>query len=99
MVALLYFCMYLFCKEFCCLGYFYFNIAKRKHIFDSSIKNIRNDCSLDSLNPVMLQLREMGLERNPFVVVSVIGQDLLSHGDAEAAIEVSLEITSNIMFA
>ena len=30
----------------------------------------------------------MKFERNPFVIISVIGQDLLAHNDAKAATEV-----------
>lgn len=39
----------------------------------------------------MGQLEEMKLGKNPFVVLSVIGQDLLAHDQAFHAVEVSCE--------
>lgn len=41
-----------------------------------------------SLEPVMSQLRKMRLDTNPFVILSVIGQELLSHDGAEDAVQV-----------
>lgn len=36
----------------------------------------------------MAQLKEINLDTNPFVVISVIGQDLLAHNHAKEAVEV-----------
>lgn len=42
----------------------------------------------DSLEPTYLQLQKMKLDKSPFVVVSVIGQELLTHGFHGAAVVV-----------
>nr|CAB3267334.1 tetratricopeptide repeat protein 28 [Phallusia mammillata] len=41
-----------------------------------------------SLQPVLLQLKGMNLESNPFVITSVIGQDLLAHNATSEAVDV-----------
>ncbi|XP_077398379.1 tetratricopeptide repeat protein 28 isoform X2 [Vanacampus margaritifer] len=41
----------------------------------------------DSLEPTYRQLRAMKLERSPFMVVSLVGQELLTHGFHAAAAE------------
>ncbi|XP_054613623.1 tetratricopeptide repeat protein 28 isoform X2 [Dunckerocampus dactyliophorus] len=49
----------------------------------------------DTLKPTYQQLRSMKLDRSPFMVVSVIGQELLTHGfhaAAAAALEAALKI-------
>lgn len=42
----------------------------------------------DSLEPTYQQLQKMKLDKSPFVVVSVIGQELLTHGFHGAAVVV-----------
>ena len=42
----------------------------------------------DSLQSVLKQLCDMKLEKQPFVILSVIGQDLLAHGQYQSAVEV-----------
>nr|XP_057912618.1 tetratricopeptide repeat protein 28 [Doryrhamphus excisus] len=49
----------------------------------------------ETLKPTYQQLRSMKLDRSPFMVVSVIGQELLTHGfhvAAAAALEAALKI-------
>ncbi len=42
----------------------------------------------DSLEPTYQQLQKMKLDKSPFVVVSVIGQELLTHGFHGASVVV-----------
>lgn len=42
----------------------------------------------DSLEPTYLKLQKMKLDKSPFVVVSVIGQELLTHGFHGASVVV-----------
>lgn len=44
--------------------------------------------SSDSLEPTYQQLQKMKLDKSPFVVVSVIGQELLTHGFHGASVVV-----------
>lgn len=66
-----------------------------------SCVSIINDCCLlllllsESLEPTYQQLQKMKLDKSPFVVVSVIGQELLTaghHGASVVVLEAALKI-------
>ena len=42
----------------------------------------------DTLVPVIDQLEQMNLEKDAFVVLSIVGQDLLAHDQCSMAVEV-----------
>lgn len=52
-------------------------------------------CASESLEPTYQQLQKMKLDKSPFVVVSVIGQELLTaghHGASVVVLEAALKI-------
>ncbi|XP_076800516.1 uncharacterized protein LOC143445353 isoform X2 [Clavelina lepadiformis] len=60
------------------------NVNFLKALIEAALKSPLKE----SLATVMTQLKEMNLENNPFVITSVIGQDILAHNDPAAAVEV-----------
>lgn len=56
---------------------------------------LTNSVSVESLEPTYQQLQKMKLDKSPFVVVSVVGQELLTanhHGASVVVLEAALKI-------
>ncbi|XP_039269541.2 uncharacterized protein LOC120344400 [Styela clava] len=61
---------------------------KNPQLLNAIIEVSLNSPIRTSLEPVMSQLRKMRLDTNPFIITSVIGQELLAHSHTEDAVQV-----------